>query len=95
MRLLPLLQVEEVLIKRLTQAGTTEQEATRLAHIHDAPDEEYKERELTVNSHFVWKGMFSRIVGQRRNSVEDPVIDWDDPDVGVQCPCPLSEARGR
>lgn len=86
LRLLPLLQVEEALIRRLTQAGTTAPEATRLAQITNAPDTNYKEKEVAVNSHFVWKGMFSRMVGSRRDSSEsDQMIEWDDPDVSTMC----------
>lgn len=78
LRLLPLLQVEESLIRKLTLAGTTAPEATRLAQINSDPDANYREKEVAVNSHFVWKGMFSRIVGPRRDSLDEPAIEHDD-----------------
>ncbi|KIP09895.1 hypothetical protein PHLGIDRAFT_28734 [Phlebiopsis gigantea 11061_1 CR5-6] len=78
LRLLPLLQVEESLIRKLTLAGTTAPEATRLAQINSDPDANYREKEVAVNSHFVWKGMFSRIVGPRRDSLEEPAIEHED-----------------
>lgn len=81
LRLLPLLQVEEVLIRRLTLAGNTEQEATRLTQLTNAPDALARDKELAVNSHFVWKTMFSRIAGKRNSSETDiDAIDWNDPD---------------
>lgn len=82
LRLLPLLQVEDELIRRLTQAGTSVPEATRLTQITNSPNVNLKEKEVAVNSHFVWKGMFSRMVSSRRSSSEsEPVVEWDDPDV--------------
>lgn len=84
LRLMPLLQVEEELIRRLTHAGNTEQEAARLTQLTNMPDVAAKDRELAVNSHFVWKTMFSRIAGRRSSSETDSAIDWNDPD--VRCP---------
>lgn len=79
MRLLPLLQVEEVLIRKLTPAGSSEFEATHLAQITNVPTS-LKEKEVAVNTHFAWKNMFNRMVGGRA-SFESETIDWDDPDV--------------
>ena len=78
---MPLLQVEEVLIRRLTHAGNTEQEATRLMQVTNMPDAIAKDKELAVNSHFVWKSMFSKLTGRGNSSDADSAIDWNDPDV--------------
>jgi hypothetical protein len=84
LRLLPLLQVEELLIRRLMRAGTTEQEAARLGQVPDIADAVGREKEVAVNSHFVWRGMFSRVIGGgRRQSLESEHVDWDDPDVSL------------
>ncbi|GJE86413.1 G-alpha-domain-containing protein [Phanerochaete sordida] len=81
LRLMPLLQVEEVLIRKLTRAGNTEQEATRLTQLTNMPDVIARDKELAVNSHFVWKTMFSRIAGKRNSSEMDiDAIDWNDPE---------------
>ena len=78
LRLLPLLQVEDSLIRKLTLAGTTSPEATRLAQISADPDANYREKEVAVNSHFVWRGMFSRMMGTRRDSLDEPAVEHDD-----------------
>ena len=82
LRLLPLLQVEEVLIRKLIPAGSPDFETSHLAHITNVPVDSLKEREVTVNSHFAWKNMFNRMLGQR-SSIDSQSIDWDDPDVGI------------
>ena len=78
LRLAPLLQVEEVLIRKLTPPGSTETEATHLTQITNIPTR----REVAVNSQFAWKGLFGRMTGSR-SSVDRGAIDWDerDPDV--------------
>ncbi|KAI0342325.1 G-alpha-domain-containing protein [Trametopsis cervina] len=84
MRLLPLLQVEEVLIRKLTSAGSGEHEATRLANLANAGvgvgmgEGAMKEREVAVNTQFAWKNMFSRLVGGRA-SYDSDSINFDDP----------------
>lgn len=84
LRLLPLLQIEEVLIRKLTPAGSPEYEATHLGQITNLPGSARgKEKELTVNSQFAWKGLFGKFgAASMRDSFDDgDGIDWDDPDV--------------
>ena len=78
LRLAPLLQVEEALIRKLTPAGSTETEATTLTQITNIPTR----REVAINSQFAWKGLFGRMTGTRA-SVDRGAVDWDerDPDV--------------
>ncbi|OCH87361.1 G-alpha-domain-containing protein [Obba rivulosa] len=88
MRLSPLLQVEETLVRKLNPAGSVEREATQLAratepaaHL-DAANMELaraRSREVAINSQFAWKGMFSKLVANPRGSFESDAIDWDDP----------------
>ena len=82
LRLLPLLQVEEVLIRKLIPAGSPDFEASHLAHITNVPVDSLKEKEVAVNSHFAWKNMFNKMMGGRA-SFESQSVDWDDPDVRV------------
>ncbi|KIK04764.1 hypothetical protein K443DRAFT_398138 [Laccaria amethystina LaAM-08-1] len=78
LRLAPLLQVEETLIRRLTPAGSGETEAT----LRIGRDMSYSERtknymkEVTVNSAVQWKGSF----GRRLSQEADKTINWEDPD---------------
>jgi len=85
LRLAPLLQVEETLIRRLTPAGSGETEAT----LRIGRDMSYSERtknyikEVTVNSAVQWKGSFGRRLSQEagRSSFDtDKAINWEDPD---------------
>ena len=78
-RLAPLLQVEEVLVRKLTPPGSTEFEATSLTQITNVP---IREREVAVNSQFAWKGIFSKMKGSR-TSLDSDEINWDDPDVSA------------
>ncbi|KAF8893912.1 guanine nucleotide binding protein, alpha subunit [Infundibulicybe gibba] len=87
MRLLPLQQVEEALLRRLTPAGSSEFEATHLSPVTNLP---YSSRsatvkEVAVNSTAQWKGAFSRLLSTTRTSFESSQdIDFDDPnDPGV------------
>lgn len=82
LRLFPLLQVEEVLIKKLTPPGSSEWEATHLPHFSNVgPLERGKEKEVAVNSQFAWKGVFSRLVSNGRESFESAdFVNWDDPE---------------
>ncbi|THG94874.1 hypothetical protein EW026_g6679 [Hermanssonia centrifuga] len=77
MRLLPLLQVEEVLIRKLTPPGSIEYEATSLTQITNIPTS-LKEKEVVVNSQFAWKGLFNRFTNRENGDAES--INWDDPD---------------
>ena len=82
LRLAPLLQVEETLIRRLTPAGSGEMEAT----LRIGRDMSYYERtknymkEVTVNSAVQWKGSFGRREAGRSSFNTDKAIDWEDPD---------------
>lgn len=81
MRLSPMIQVEEILIRKLTLAGSAE-------HIvNDLSDGQQSARgkEVAVNSNTPWKGVFGRLKQETRDSIEsDLLIDWDDPqDPGV------------
>lgn len=92
MRLLPLQQVEETLLRKLTPAGSAEFEATHLSPITNLP---YKARsggkqmnkfgELTVNSTMQWKVAFGKLIASARASIDSAAdIDFDDPnDPGV------------
>ena len=82
LRLAPLLQVEETLIRRLTPAGSGEMEAT----LRIGRDMSYYERtknymkEVTVNSAVQWKGSFGRREAGRSSFDTDKAINWEDPD---------------
>ena len=82
LRLSPLLQVEEALIRRLTPAGSGEIEATQLRATggSQANRPRAMDRELTVNSQFAWRGVFQRMIN--RNS-GDSETDYSDPDVST------------
>ncbi|KAF7795596.1 hypothetical protein EIP86_006759, partial [Pleurotus ostreatoroseus] len=72
LRLVPLLQVEEVLVRKLNPVGSSESEATHV-------DQTNVPREVAVNSQFRWKGIFNRITGGR-GSLDTEAINWEDPD---------------
>ncbi|KAI0711310.1 G-protein alpha subunit [Earliella scabrosa] len=77
LRLAPLVQVEEALIRRLTPAGSGELEATQLrAYGSHADRARALEKEVAVNSQFAWKGVFNKMLS--RNSGDD--ADYNDPD---------------
>ncbi|KAI0072105.1 G-alpha-domain-containing protein [Panus rudis PR-1116 ss-1] len=83
LRLLPLLQVEEVLIKKLTPPGSPEFEATHLAPLTNLPGPwvKTKNKEVAVNSQFAWKVMFSKVLPTSRDSFDSAdLVNWDDPD---------------
>ncbi|KAI0938701.1 hypothetical protein AcV5_000320 [Taiwanofungus camphoratus] len=82
MRLSPLVQVEQALIRKLNPSGSGEFEATRLAPANDpsSPDRA-RTREVAVNSQFAWKGIFNRFMPRSRESIEsDDGINWEDPE---------------
>lgn len=89
MRLSPLQQVEEALLRRLTPAGSAEFEATRLSPVTNL---QYSNRpgvvggEVAVNSSTPWKTAFNRLMASTARSSFDSAqeIDFDDPqDPGV------------
>lgn len=83
MRLLPLQQVEENLLRRLSSAGSSEFEATHLSPVTNIPysGKTTKGKEITVNSTSQWKGAFSRLLSAARTSFESGAdIDFEDPD---------------
>ncbi|GLB37329.1 putative guanine nucleotide-binding protein alpha-4 subunit [Lyophyllum shimeji] len=88
MRLSPLQQVEEALLRKLTPAGSYEFEATHLSPVTNLP---YSPRagnasgELQLNSLTPWKAAFNRLMtSTTRNSVEGQDVDFNDPkDPGV------------
>ena len=80
LRLAPLVQVEEALIRRLTPAGSGELEATQLrAYGSHADRARALEKEVAVNSQFAWKGVFNKMLS--RTSGDD--ADYNDPDVST------------
>lgn len=87
MRLSPLQQVEEALLRKLTPAGSAEFEATHLSPLTNLP---YSTRggnastELALNSLTPWKAAFNRLITTTRSSLESQDIDFNDPkDPGV------------
>lgn len=89
MRLLPLHQVEEALLRKLTPPGSIEFEATHLssvANFNYATPSTRTRKEIAVNSTSQWKGAFSRVVANTiRSSMDSGMdIDFDDPnDPGI------------
>ncbi|PIL27629.1 hypothetical protein GSI_10781 [Ganoderma sinense ZZ0214-1] len=79
LRLSPLIQVEEALIRKLTPEGSGEFEATQLrANGSHADRARALDKEVAVNSQFAWKGMLSRVLN--RNSLDSlEPTDPDDP----------------
>lgn len=88
MRLLPLQQVEEVLLRKMTPAGSAEFEATHLSPVTNLPYKlrtAGKFREIAINSTAQWKGAFGRLMATARASMDSAAdIDFEDPnDPGV------------
>ena len=80
MRLLPLRQVEESLLRKMTPAGSSEFEPTHLSPLKNKT-KAGKFRELAINSTTQWKGAFGRLIATARSSFESTTeIDFDDPD---------------
>jgi guanine nucleotide-binding protein subunit alpha len=77
MRLSPLLQVEETLVRKLTRNGASQ-------YVKNEQGEQ-NTKEVSVNSTTGWKSAFGRLVKDARESIESEfLIDWDDPnDPGV------------
>lgn len=69
MRLSPLVQIEDSLVRKLTLTGAAEY-----------VDNRHKTKEVFVNSTTRWKDAFSRIVRDARESIDSELlIDWNDP----------------
>jgi guanine nucleotide-binding protein subunit alpha len=89
MRLSPLLQVEDVLVRKLTPSGASSySDGTHLAPLTNVPYAERSRRvrsEVVVNSASSWKGAFTKLMSNARGSFDsDRAIDWNDPeDPGV------------
>ncbi|KNZ71357.1 Guanine nucleotide-binding protein alpha-4 subunit [Termitomyces sp. J132] len=85
MRLLPLQQVEETLLRKITPGYSAEREATHLSPVTNLP---YFSRntpsEPALNSLTPWQNAFNRLVSGPRTSLDSQDIDFDDPnDPGV------------
>jgi len=83
MRLSPLVQVEQALVRKLTPPGSAEFEATHLANVSNnyADRVAARAKEVAVNSQFAWKSMFGRFLPDSRDSIDSQEgIDWDDPE---------------
>ncbi|KAH6914231.1 guanine nucleotide-binding protein alpha-4 subunit [Coprinopsis sp. MPI-PUGE-AT-0042] len=76
MRLSPLQQVEEVLLRKLSPPGANELEATHLSSITNLPN---APRELAVSSNSQWKGAFSRLMTSVRTSIGSEADFSNDP----------------
>lgn len=87
MRLLPLQQVEEALLRKMTPAGSAEFEATHLSPVTNLPykGRQGKFKEVAINSTAHWKGAFGRLIATARASMDSAAdIDFEDPnDPGV------------
>lgn len=87
MRLLPLQQVEENLLRRLSSAASSQLEATHLSPVTNIPysSKAGKQKEITVNSTSQWKDAFGRLLTTARTSFQSiEHIDFEDPnDPGV------------
>jgi len=92
MRLLPLRQIEDVLIRKLNPAGSIENEATHLGssrttlpsgRMHRSGTTRFKE--ITIHSTFQWKVAFGKLLASVRDSMESGAdIDWENPkDPGI------------
>ncbi|KAJ7492047.1 guanine nucleotide binding protein, alpha subunit [Mycena latifolia] len=82
MRLIPLLDVEKDLMKRLSLPGSTEWEPTERP-LTSSPRKR-QSREIAVNSTVAWKGAFVRTDSGRNSFDTDHLVDWEDPqDPGV------------
>lgn len=88
MRLAPLQQVEEGLLRKLSPPGSMDFEATHLAPVTNLPYATRSSkftREVAVHSNSQWKGAFSRFMASVRTSLDSMDVDYtDDPnDPGV------------
>jgi len=79
-RLMPLVEVEKTLIRRLTTAGSGEVEAT---HREAAPNDlKPGIKEVAINSAIPWKNAFNRLIKTDERTSFDSAdgVDWDDPE---------------
>lgn len=77
MRLTPLLQIEDILIRRLTPAGSGEYEATQFP---SASKPRNLIREVAVNSAMPWKDAFNKLPPAAKADTDSELaFDWDDP----------------
>lgn len=88
MRLAPLQQVEEALLRKLSPAGSGEYEATRLSPSNDlsyAVRSGKLRQELAVHSGSQWKGAFAKLMSTVRTSLDSVEVDFsaDPNDPGV------------
>ncbi|KAJ7242545.1 guanine nucleotide binding protein, alpha subunit [Mycena haematopus] len=77
MRLVPLLEVEKSLMKRLSLPGSTEWEPTERPL---TTTKRRQSKEIAVNSTVAWKAAFTRMAEDRQSFDTDHLIDWDDPE---------------
>ncbi|KAJ3985781.1 guanine nucleotide binding protein, alpha subunit [Lentinula detonsa] len=73
-RLSALLQIEDLLTRRLTPKDYSEVGTTQLAPVYPL---KHVQTELAINSSVPWKQRFDRLVG--KGDTERMIIDWDDP----------------
>ncbi|THU91951.1 G-alpha-domain-containing protein [Dendrothele bispora CBS 962.96] len=79
-RLASLLQVEELLTRRLTPTGYGEVGTTELAPVTTSLERTRTVfKEVAVNSAVPWKEVFSKIVSGKSGNNEEPLVDWNDP----------------
>ncbi|KAL0579767.1 hypothetical protein V5O48_002261 [Marasmius crinis-equi] len=87
MRLSPLMQVEEALMRRLSPSSPPESPSTHLSPVTNLPHPHFQRtKEVSVYSSLGWKGAFVKLMaGITRNSMDSSQgIDFDDPsDPGV------------
>ncbi|KAJ2916329.1 hypothetical protein MD484_g4102, partial [Candolleomyces efflorescens] len=88
MRLAPLQQVEEGLLRKLSPPGSMDFEATHLAPVTNLPYATRSSkftREVAVHSNSQWKGAFSRFMASVRTSLDSMDVDYtgDPNDPGV------------
>lgn len=68
MRLLPLQQVEEALLGKLSPSA-------RFNKAYSASPDPQKPQEVSINSTTPWKGAFNRLMNNVRSSVDGPEVD--------------------
>ena len=80
LRLAPLVQVEEALIRKLTPVGSSELEATQLrANGSHADRARALDKEVAVPSQFAWKDMLQRMVWRNSSEGEEGELDVSSP----------------
>lgn len=79
-RLTTLLKTEEILIRRLTTAGSGETEATQFAASSFYERQRNFIGEVAVNSLTPWKDLFTKFLPGRNSFDSALAVDWNDPD---------------